>query len=102
MPAPLWRCHESLCDHHQHCDHLADALVREILEIARLVDADNMILHILREAVVVIVIQYRGESTCAVVDSLCRGENLLCCRFQLSTAAPSSPAARAIRGSLPS
>jgi len=38
MPAPLWRCHESLCDHHQHCDHLADALAREILEIARLVD----------------------------------------------------------------
>ena len=73
--------HESSLDHHQHCDHFADALAREILEIALLTDADNVILHILREVVVVIVIQHRDESTCAVVDGLWRGENFLSCRF---------------------
>ena len=43
-------------DHHQHCDHLADALAREILEIACLINPDNVVLHILGEAVVVIVV----------------------------------------------
>ena len=48
---------KSLFDHHQHCDHLADPLACEVLEIAGLINADDVILHILREAVVVIVIQ---------------------------------------------
>jgi len=72
---------ESFLDHHQHCDHLADALARKILEIACLINADNVVLHILGEAVVVIVVQCRGEGACTVVDGLCRGENLLGCGF---------------------
>ena len=80
--------HQSLFDHDQHCDHFADPLACKILEIARLIDADDVILHILREAVVVIVVQRRGEGTCAVVNSLCRRENFLGCRFHALDGGP--------------
>lgn len=80
--------HQSLFDHDQHCDHFPDPLACKILEIARLIDADNVILHILREAVVVIVVQRRGEGTCAVVNSLCRRENFLGCRFHALDGGP--------------
>ena len=55
---------ESLFDHPCRCAGPRDP------GNCTLVDADHVILRILREAVVVIVIQYRGECTCAVVDGL--------------------------------
>ncbi len=94
--------HDSLFDHDQRCDHLADALAGQILEIAGFVNPDNVVLHILRQTTVVTVAQGRGESTRAVVDNLCRRRIFWVAVSMLSTAAPSSPAARAMRRSLPS
>ena len=91
--------HEPLFEHDQHCDHFADALACKILEIAGLINANNVVLHILRKAMVVVV--FRAEARARAQSSIASADARIfwVAVSILSTAAPSSPAARAIRRS---
>ena len=64
--------HEPLFEHDQHCDHFADALACQILEIAGLINTNNVVLHILRKAMVVVVLRTearaRAQSSIASTD----------------------------------
>ena len=70
-------CHKAVLDHHQNGDHFADTLPCEVLEIASFVNADHVVLHILCQAMVVVIAQGRGESSRAVIDRLSRCQNFL-------------------------
>ena len=70
-------CRKLLLDHGQSRNHLANALAGEILEIASFVNADQMVLHVLSQAMVVIIAQGRCPGSRAVVDRLSRRKNLL-------------------------
>lgn len=56
------RSHEPLFEHDQHCDHFADALACQILEIAGLINTNNVVLHILRKAMVVVVLRTEARA----------------------------------------
>ena len=90
-------------DRVQGRDHFADALAGEILEIAGLVDPHDLVLDVLGKPALVIGLERGGERLGAVVDDLRSISGFCAVAFSMpSTAAPSSPAARAMRRSLPS
>lgn len=54
---------------------------RKVLEIASLVNADHVVLQILRQTMVVVIAQGGGESSRAVIDCFGRSQNFLGGRF---------------------
>lgn len=63
-------------------------LAGQILEIASFVNPNNVVLYILSQATLVTVAQGGGEGTRAVVDNLCRRQNVLRRRFHAFDCSP--------------
>ena len=70
-----------LFHHHQGRDDFPDALAGEILEIAGFINPHDMILHVLRETMVVVIGQRGDERARAIIDGFDRRQDLLCRRF---------------------